>query len=106
MSSPTYRALCQIRASNSHVAQVPTPVQLLGQRLVLWRDAEQQWRCFADVCPHRMAPLSGVTSGDTLPRPVQAIYALHTMPFANTGATRYRQSLNRSPLQAMRSHDE
>ncbi|CAL5222833.1 g5257 [Coccomyxa viridis] len=38
--------------------KVPTPVQLLGQRLVLWRDSQQQWRCFADICPHRLAPLS------------------------------------------------
>ena len=50
--------------------QVPTPVQVLGQRLVLWRDNTQQWRCFADVCPHRLAPLSGVLGyKDTHPSP-------------------------------------
>ena len=82
MSSTAYRALCQIRTSNSHVvAQVPSPVQLLGQRLVLWRDAEQQWRCFADACPHRLAPLSGVTSEKSLLPPVRSMYALHAMPF-------------------------
>ncbi|WIA38769.1 hypothetical protein OEZ86_002061 [Tetradesmus obliquus] len=36
----------------------PTAVQLLGLDLVLWRDAEGQWRAFRDACPHRLAPLS------------------------------------------------
>ena len=39
--------------------KVPHPVQLLGQRLVLWRDGGGEWRCFEDKCPHRLAPLSG-----------------------------------------------
>jgi phenylpropionate dioxygenase-like ring-hydroxylating dioxygenase large terminal subunit len=38
----------------------PHPVELLGERLVLWRDAQQTWRCFEDKCPHRLAPLSGL----------------------------------------------
>ena len=37
----------------------PHSIELLGKRLVLWRDAEQQWRTFEDKCPHRLAPLSG-----------------------------------------------
>lgn len=41
--------------------KVPYPVELLGERLVLWRDAKQHWRCFEDKCPHRLAPLSGMT---------------------------------------------
>ena len=37
----------------------PTPFTLMGQDLVLWFDrAAQQWRAFADVCPHRLVPLS------------------------------------------------
>ncbi|KAK9832649.1 hypothetical protein WJX81_007195 [Elliptochloris bilobata] len=36
----------------------PTPLELLGNRLVLWRDRAGAWRCFADRCPHRLAPLS------------------------------------------------
>lgn len=36
----------------------PHPVQLLGKSLVIWRDGQQQWRCFEDACPHRLAPLS------------------------------------------------
>ncbi len=36
----------------------PHAVQLLGNDLVLWRDGTGQWRCFADACPHRLAPLS------------------------------------------------
>lgn len=36
----------------------PHAVQLLGHDLVLWRDGTGQWRCFADACPHRLAPLS------------------------------------------------
>lgn len=36
----------------------PHKIQLLGKNLVLWRDNSNQWRCFADFCPHRLAPLS------------------------------------------------
>ena len=47
----------------------PTPFTLLGDDLVLWYDrqagaaggvdaAAGQWRAFADVCPHRLVPLS------------------------------------------------
>jgi phenylpropionate dioxygenase-like ring-hydroxylating dioxygenase large terminal subunit len=37
----------------------PTPFTLLGEDVVLWWDqAQQRWRAFADVCPHRLAPLS------------------------------------------------
>ena len=37
----------------------PTPFTLLEQDLVLWWDRQQQqWRAFADVCPHRLVPLS------------------------------------------------
>ena len=37
----------------------PTPFTLLGIDLVLWwEQASQQWRAFADACPHRLVPLS------------------------------------------------
>jgi phenylpropionate dioxygenase-like ring-hydroxylating dioxygenase large terminal subunit len=37
----------------------PTPFTLLGDDLVLWWDqAAHEWRAFADVCPHRLVPLS------------------------------------------------
>jgi phenylpropionate dioxygenase-like ring-hydroxylating dioxygenase large terminal subunit len=36
-----------------------TSTELLGRRLVVWRDAAEKWRCFQDLCPHRLAPLSG-----------------------------------------------
>jgi phenylpropionate dioxygenase-like ring-hydroxylating dioxygenase large terminal subunit len=37
----------------------PSPFTLLEQDLVLWFDkAGDQWRAFADVCPHRLVPLS------------------------------------------------
>ena len=39
--------------------QRPTPFTLLEHDLVLWFDAaSQRWRAFADVCPHRLVPLS------------------------------------------------
>ena len=34
---------------------IPHPIMLLGKRLVLWRDAQQVWRCLDDSCPHRCA---------------------------------------------------
>jgi len=36
----------------------PLATELLGQRLVLWCDANGEWQCFEDKCPHRLAPLS------------------------------------------------
>lgn len=36
----------------------PHAMQLLGKDVVLWRDGAGKWRCFADACPHRLAPLS------------------------------------------------
>ena len=36
----------------------PHSFQLLGKKVVLWRDGAQQWQCFDDACPHRLAPLS------------------------------------------------
>ncbi len=37
----------------------PTPVTLLGMRLVIWKPrSSQNYRVFLDQCPHRLAPLS------------------------------------------------
>ncbi|TFI50736.1 pheophorbide a oxygenase [Mastigocladus laminosus UU774] len=37
----------------------PTPVTLLGLRLVIWKPkSDQNYRVFLDKCPHRLAPLS------------------------------------------------
>lgn len=36
----------------------PHGMQLLGKDIVLWRDNSGKWNCFADVCPHRLVPLS------------------------------------------------
>lgn len=37
----------------------PNAFTLLGEDLVLWFDRQgQRWRAFADVCPHRLVPLS------------------------------------------------
>jgi len=39
--------------------QRPTRFTLLGQDVVIWWDPQgQQWRVFADRCPHRLVPLS------------------------------------------------
>lgn len=37
----------------------PTPFQLLGRDIVLWKDKlTAEWVAFDDKCPHRLAPLS------------------------------------------------
>lgn len=36
----------------------PTARVILGKQLVLWRDGDEEWRCFEDRCPHRRVPLS------------------------------------------------
>ncbi|KAK6936123.1 Rieske [2Fe-2S] iron-sulfur domain [Dillenia turbinata] len=39
--------------------RLPTPFQLLGLDLVLWKDPNSgDWVAFDDKCPHRLAPLS------------------------------------------------
>ncbi|GMH41279.1 hypothetical protein BSKO_09189 [Bryopsis sp. KO-2023] len=35
----------------------PKPIEILGRDIVLWNE-KGEWRCFEDVCPHRLAPLS------------------------------------------------
>lgn len=31
----------------------PQGIQLLGKKLVLWKDETGNWSCLEDVCPHR-----------------------------------------------------
>ena len=50
----------------------PHPIELLGKRLVLWRDAQKHWRTFEDKCPHRLAPLSGMQPLHHIITPVSA----------------------------------
>ncbi|BBN15818.1 pheophorbide a oxygenase [Marchantia polymorpha subsp. ruderalis] len=38
--------------------ELPTPYQVLGREIVVWKDREGSWRAFLDKCPHRLAPLS------------------------------------------------
>ena len=52
------------------VVQVPHAKELLGVRLVLWRNAQGAWSCFEDKCPPRLAPLSGIPLLSKAPSPV------------------------------------
>lgn len=36
----------------------PNAIELMGKNLVVWYN-EGTWICFEDLCPHRLAPLSG-----------------------------------------------
>ena len=36
----------------------PTPMTLLGKKLVIWRDKNQKWIAMDDTCPHKLAQLS------------------------------------------------
>lgn len=45
-------------ALSHDVIDAPLPVRLLGEDLVLWRDAQGQAQAFIDRCPHRGARLS------------------------------------------------
>jgi len=52
------------------VEAAPQPAMLLGERLVLWRDADGGIRAWADRCPHRGAQLSmGCVRGGQLECP-------------------------------------
>ncbi|WP_107667991.1 Rieske 2Fe-2S domain-containing protein [Cyanothece sp. BG0011] len=39
-------------------ASVPTPVTVLGKKLVIWQNKKQQWIVMDDQCPHKLAQLS------------------------------------------------
>lgn len=52
------RALWHPVALADEVAQAPLAVQLLGEGLVLWRDAAGAVQAWTDRCPHRGAQLS------------------------------------------------
>ncbi|WIA44126.1 hypothetical protein OEZ86_010468 [Tetradesmus obliquus] len=53
-----YKAWYPIAALETLKTDAPNAVHLLGMRLVLWQDKQGGWRCFEDLCPHRLAPLS------------------------------------------------
>ncbi len=36
----------------------PTPINLLGKKLVIWRDKHQKWIAMDDSCPHKLVQLS------------------------------------------------
>lgn len=36
----------------------PTPINLLGKNLVVWKDKHQKWVAMDDACPHKLAQLS------------------------------------------------
>lgn len=36
----------------------PTPITLLGKKLVVWQDKDHTWVVMDDVCPHKLAQLS------------------------------------------------
>lgn len=42
----------------SELSANPTAAEIAGERIVLFRDADEQWRALLDRCPHRGAALS------------------------------------------------
>lgn len=61
----------------------PTPVTLLGQRLVIWKSpAIEQYCVFLDQCPHRLAPLS---EGRVDEKTGQLMCSYHGWKFNTTG---------------------
>lgn len=53
-----YRTWYPVAAMSALKPDKPNAVQLLGMNLVVWKDKQGTWRCFEDLCPHRLAPLS------------------------------------------------
>lgn len=65
-------------------AGAPLPVTRLGERLVVWRDAEGAPHVFPDRCAHRAAPLS---VGDIVNGRLQCRY--HGLQYDGTGECRF-----------------
>jgi len=63
----------------------PTPVQLLGQRYVIWTPPGGQVQVFRDQCPHRLAPLS---EGRVDPESGQLMCSYHGWCFDAQGLCR------------------
>ena len=42
---------------SDEVKDQPVGVEMLGEKLVLFRDSQAQVHCLSDICPHRGAPL-------------------------------------------------
>ncbi|HEX2915633.1 MAG TPA: aromatic ring-hydroxylating dioxygenase subunit alpha [Chloroflexia bacterium] len=47
-----------VMLSSDKLGGQPVGVKALGEKFVLWRDAQGKAHCFTDFCPHRGAPLS------------------------------------------------
>ncbi|MEB3300972.1 MAG: Rieske 2Fe-2S domain-containing protein [Cyanobacteriota bacterium] len=64
---------------------LPTAVELLGRRYVIWRPAGEGFRVFLDLCPHRLAPLS---EGRLDPASGQLMCSYHGWCFDGEGLCR------------------
>eukprot|EP00803_Ostreobium_quekettii_P009766 evm.model.scf_320.2 EVM.evm.TU.scf_320.2 scf_320:18142-20710(-) len=60
----------------------PMPFNLLGRKIVVWRDGGGRWRAFDDACPHRLAPLS---QGRIEPKDGSLMCAYHGWRFGGAG---------------------
>ncbi|BDA47256.1 Protein TIC 55, chloroplastic [Coccomyxa sp. Obi] len=77
----------------------PHAMELLGKRLVIWYDSQQQkWTAFEDRCPHRLAPLS---EGRIEPSDGTLMCSYHGWRFRGDGAcTKIPQALDSKAEQA------
>ena len=50
-------SLCICAGISENVGEKPVGVEILGEKVVLYRDRTGRIHCLGDVCPHRGAPL-------------------------------------------------
>ena len=58
VDSPALRTAWYPVAESADISDAPVAIRLLGERFVLWRDADGELVVAPDRCPHREAPLS------------------------------------------------
>ena len=76
-------------ALSDKIRDQPVAAQLLGLKLVLFRDEHGAVRCLQDACPHRGAPLStGWVSRPTDGRPAAVVCGYHGWAFDGRGVLR------------------
>lgn len=70
-----------VLARSGDIGEALTPIEILGEQVVVWRNADGTVAALEDACPHRKLPLSmGTRQGD------RVVCGYHGLTFDGTGS--------------------